>query len=125
MSRRTRRSCVAFGRHLTKTLRDQAFEVLDEDAEIRNLTGGSFRFRARSAATKGYESWFRESWEVFTGLHHELEEVIEVGDGATVISVQRVQGRTRHMKLDTDSAVGGGLDVLELERSCMHRGVHG
>ena len=39
---------------------------------------------------------------MFTGLHHELEEVIDVGDGATVISVQRVQGRTRHMKLDTD-----------------------
>jgi ketosteroid isomerase-like protein len=34
--------------------------------------------------------------------HHELEEVIDVGDGATVMSVQRAQGRTRHMQLDTD-----------------------
>jgi len=39
---------------------------------------------------------------VFTGLHHELEEVIDAGDGETVVSVQRVQGRTRHMELETN-----------------------
>ena len=75
-------------------------EVLDEDAEIRNPQ--EFPLQGPFRGHEGARIWFRESWEVFTGLHHELEEVIEVGDGATVISVQRVQGRTRHMELDTD-----------------------
>lgn len=46
--------------------------------------------------------WAREVWEVFGGVHHEVEEVIDVGDGATVISVQRNKGQTRHMQIDTD-----------------------
>jgi ketosteroid isomerase-like protein len=41
----------------------------------------------------------RENVEV---VRHELEEVIDMGDGATLISVQRAQGRTRHMQIDTD-----------------------
>jgi ketosteroid isomerase-like protein len=36
------------------------------------------------------------------GVHHEVEEVIDLGDDATVVSVQRTQGRTRHMQIDTD-----------------------
>jgi ketosteroid isomerase-like protein len=51
---------------------------------------------------EGARTWAREVWEVFSGVHHEVEEVIDVGDGATVISVQRAQGRTRHMQLDTN-----------------------
>jgi ketosteroid isomerase-like protein len=41
-------------------------------------------------------------WEIFTDLNFEVEEVIDVGDGETVISVQRTRGRTRHMRLDTN-----------------------
>jgi ketosteroid isomerase-like protein len=75
-------------------------EVFDEDVEIRNPP--EFPLQGPFRGHEGTRLWFRESWEVFTGLHHELEEVIDVGDGATVISVQRVQGRTRHMKLETN-----------------------
>jgi ketosteroid isomerase-like protein len=32
-----------------------------------------------------------------------VEEVIDVGDGATVVSVQRTQGRTQHMQIDTNT----------------------
>ena len=84
-------------------------EVFDEDVEIRNPP--EFPLQGPFRGHEGTRLWFRETWEVFTGLHHELEEVIDVGDGATVISVQRTQGRTRHMKLGNQPAVGSGLDV--------------
>jgi ketosteroid isomerase-like protein len=48
-------------------------EVFDEDVEIRNPPElplqGPFHGR------EGVRLWFRDSWEVFTELHHELEEV--------------------------------------------------
>ena len=75
-------------------------EVLDDEAEITNPS--EFPLQGPFRGHEGARIWFRESWEVFSGLHHELEEVIEVGEGATVISVQRVQGRTRHMRLETN-----------------------
>ena len=83
-------------------------EVLDDEAEITNPS--EFPLQGPFRGHEGARIWFRESWEVFTGLHHELEEVIDVGEGATVISVQRIQGRTRHMSRD-QPAVGSGLDI--------------
>jgi ketosteroid isomerase-like protein len=75
-------------------------EFIDEEVEIRNPhelpLQGPFYGHA------GARVWARESWEILDGLHHKLEEIIDVGDGATLISVQRVQGRTRHMQLKTD-----------------------
>ena len=76
-------------------------EAFDEDAEIRNPS--EFPLRGPFHGHEGVRVWARESWEVFTGVHHEVEEVIDVGDGATVVSVQRVQGRTRHMQIDTNT----------------------
>ena len=75
-------------------------EVLDEEVEIRNPP--EFPLQGPFRGHEGARLWAREAWEVFTGLHHELEEVIDAGDGETVVSVQRVQGRTRHMQMDTD-----------------------
>jgi ketosteroid isomerase-like protein len=75
-------------------------EALDEEAEISNPP--EFPLQGPFRGHEGARLWLRESWEVFTGLHHELEEVIDVGDGETVVSVQRVQGRTRHMELETN-----------------------
>jgi integrase len=46
-------------------------------------------------AWKSLPSWYLVAEN--DGLHFELEEVIDAGDGETVLSVQRVQGRTRHM----------------------------
>jgi ketosteroid isomerase-like protein len=75
-------------------------EVFAEDVEIRNPP--ELPLRGPFRGHEGVGLWFRESWEVLIEPHHELEEVIDVGDAATVISVQRAQGRTRHMQLDTD-----------------------
>ena len=76
------------------------FESIDEDVEIRNPR--EFPLQGPFRGHEGARVWAREVWEVLAGLHFELEEIIDLGDGATVISVQRTQGRTRHMELDTN-----------------------
>jgi ketosteroid isomerase-like protein len=63
---------------------------------------GEFPLKGPFHGHEGLRVWASEVWEIFTGVHHEVEEVIDVGDGATVISVQRTQGRTRHMQVDTN-----------------------
>jgi ketosteroid isomerase-like protein len=91
-----RRFWAALDEHPPRLL----LEAIDEDVEIRNPP--EFPLQGPFRGHEGARLWFRESWEVITELHHELVEVINVGDGATVISVQRVHGRTRHMKLETN-----------------------
>lgn len=75
-------------------------EAFDEEAEIRNPP--EFPLQGPFQGHEGVRVWAREVWEVFSGVHHEVEEVIDVGDGATVISVQRTQGRTRHTQFGTN-----------------------
>jgi ketosteroid isomerase-like protein len=80
-------------------------EFLDEEAEIRNPP--EFPLQGPFRGHEGARLWAREVWEVFTGVHFELEEVIDAGDGETVVSVRRTQGRTRHMQLDTNMQWAG------------------
>jgi ketosteroid isomerase-like protein len=75
-------------------------ELLDEEAEIRNPP--EFPLQGPFRGHAGARVWAREVWEVFSGLQFELEEVIDTGDGETVVSVQRTKGRTRHMQMDTN-----------------------
>ena len=75
-------------------------DLFDEEAELRNPS--EFPLQGPFHGHEGVRVWAREVWEVFNGVHHEVDEVIDVGDGATVISVQRSQGRTRHMEIDTE-----------------------
>jgi ketosteroid isomerase-like protein len=75
-------------------------ELFDEEVEIRNPP--EFPLQGPFRGHAGVRIWAREVWEVFSGLHFELEEVIDTGDGETVVSVQRTTGRTRHMQVDTN-----------------------
>ncbi len=75
-------------------------ELFDEEVEIRNPP--EFPLQGPFRGHAGVRIWAREVWEVFSGLHFELEEVIDTGDGETVVSVQRTTGRTRHMQMDTN-----------------------
>ena len=75
-------------------------ELFDEEVEIRNPP--EFPLQGPFRGHAGVGIWAREVWEVFSGLHFELEEVIDTGDGETVVSVQRTKGRTRHMQMDTN-----------------------
>jgi ketosteroid isomerase-like protein len=75
-------------------------DLVDEEAEIRNPS--EFPLKGPFRGHDRVRVWARKVWEIFGGVHHEVEEVIDVGDGATVITVQRSQGQTRHMQIDTD-----------------------
>jgi ketosteroid isomerase-like protein len=71
-----------------------------ERIEIRNPA--SFPNRGPYRGHEGVDEWMVDTWEVIDELHFEVDEIIDVGDGETVVSVQRTMGRTRHMQLDTD-----------------------
>jgi ketosteroid isomerase-like protein len=48
----------------------------------------------------GVRKWATDVWEVFSEFHNEVEEVIEVGDGETVVTLVRTTGRMRHTGLE-------------------------
>ena len=80
--------------------RQLRLDLCDEQIEIRNPA--TFPVADEYHGHDGVRQWATEVWEVFSELHHELEELIEIGDGGTVISVQRTQGRMRHTELEVD-----------------------
>ena len=49
-------------------------DLFDEEAEIRNPS--EFPLQGPSYGHEGVRVWAREVWEVFGGVHHEVEEVI-------------------------------------------------
>jgi ketosteroid isomerase-like protein len=67
------------------------------DIEMSNPP--QFPNRGPYRGREGIQRWHADTWEVFTGLRHELGEVIAAGDGETVVSVQRTEGRMRHIDL--------------------------
>jgi ketosteroid isomerase-like protein len=73
-------------------------DLLDEEIEVRNPPG--FPVAEEYDGHDGARRWAAEVWEVFSEFHHDVEEVIEVGDGETVVSVQRLKGRMRHSGLE-------------------------
>jgi ketosteroid isomerase-like protein len=75
-------------------------ELFDEDVELRNPP--DFPLRGPFHGHEGVQRWAAEVLEVIDGLHHVIEEITEAGDGKTVVSVQRTQGRMRHTQLPLD-----------------------
>jgi ketosteroid isomerase-like protein len=80
--------------------RQLRLDLIDEEIELRNPA--EFPVADEYHGHDGVRQWATEVWEVFSELHHELEELIEAEDGETVVSVQRTQGRMRHTGLDVD-----------------------
>ena len=75
-------------------------ELCDERIEISNPA--SFPNRGPYRGHNGVHEWMVDTWEVIDEPHHEVEEVIDVGDGETVVSVQRTTGRMSHSQLNVD-----------------------
>ena len=75
-------------------------DLCDQRIEIRNPP--EFPVGTVFHGHDGVRQWGVEIWEVFDGLHNELVELIEAGDGETVISVQRTQARMRYTGLEVD-----------------------
>jgi ketosteroid isomerase-like protein len=77
--------------------RQLRLDLFDERIELRNPP--EFPVADQYHGHDGVRRWAIEVWEVFSELHHHVEEIIEGGDGETVVSVQRTQGRMRHTGL--------------------------
>jgi hypothetical protein len=77
-----------------------SIHLFDEGIELWNAP--EFPVTGPYRGHDGVRQWASEQWEVFSGLHHEIEEIIEAPDGETLVSVQRTQGRTRHTDMKTD-----------------------
>ena len=90
-----RRWWEALNKHGTPPL-----ELCDERIEIRNPA--SFPNRGPYRGHDGVREWTIDTWEVIEEPHHEVEEILDVGDGKTVVSVQRTTGRLRHSQLNVD-----------------------
>ena len=79
---------------------DLHLEFFDSEIELRNPS--EFPLRGPFRGHDGVRKWAREIWEVFTDLHNEIEEIVEVDD-ETVVSVQRTHARMRHTQLPADT----------------------
>jgi SnoaL-like domain len=77
---------------------ETSVHLLDEGVEIWNAP--EFPVTGPYRGHDGVRQWAAEQWEVFSGLHHEIEEIIEAPDGETLVSVQRTQGRMTHTDMN-------------------------
>jgi ketosteroid isomerase-like protein len=75
-------------------------ELCDERIEIRNPA--SFPNRGPYRGHDGVHVWMADTWDTTDELHMEVDEIIDVGDGETVVSVQRALGTSRYTRLSTD-----------------------
>jgi ketosteroid isomerase-like protein len=92
-----RRWWAAFNKDGTPPL-----ELCHERIEIRNPA--SFPNRGPYRGHDGVHEWMADTMEVIDELHIEVDEVIDVGDGETVVSVQRTLGVGRYTRLPSDLA---------------------
>jgi ketosteroid isomerase-like protein len=71
-----------------------------EEVEIRNPS--EFPTTGPYFGHDGVRHWETDAWEVIRDLRMDVDELIDVGDGERVISVQTVRGRMRHSDLPAD-----------------------
>jgi ketosteroid isomerase-like protein len=72
-------------------------ELCDERIGIRNPA--EFPNRGPYHGHDGVHQWMADTFDVIDELHMQVEELIDVGDGETVVSVQRVLGSARYTRL--------------------------
>jgi ketosteroid isomerase-like protein len=78
--------------------RRMRLDLCDERIEIKNPA--EFPVAGDYHGHEGLRKWATEVWEVFSEVHNELEEIIEV-DGETIVTVQKTRARMRHTELET------------------------
>ena len=77
---------------------DVPLDLCDQQIELR--TAAEIPVADESRGHDGVRKWATDVWEVFSEFHNEVEEVIEVGDGETVVTLVRTTGRMRHTGLE-------------------------
>jgi ketosteroid isomerase-like protein len=87
---------------------EASIHLLDEAVEIWNAP--EFPITGPYRGRDGVRQWAAEQWEVFSGLHHEIEEIIEAPDGETLVSVQRNAGTHEAHRHEDQRSVGDHMD---------------
>ena len=77
---------------------DVPLDLCDQQIELR--TAAEIPVADEYRGHDGVRKWATDVWEVFSEFHNEVEEVIEVGDGETVVTLVRTTGRMRHTGLE-------------------------
>ena len=72
-------------------------DLCDEQIEMRNPS--RWPVQGPFIGHDGIRQWESDVWEVFSDVRLDVDEVIDVGDGQTVVSVQTVRGHMRHSGL--------------------------
>jgi ketosteroid isomerase-like protein len=81
-----------------------SLELFDEDVVVQNPP--DFPMRGPFRGHHGVQVWADEVWDVFSDIHHEIEEILEAPDGETVVSLQRTQAHMRHTGIAFDVSWG-------------------
>ncbi|MDQ3729059.1 MAG: nuclear transport factor 2 family protein [Actinomycetota bacterium] len=76
-------------------------DLCDEQIEMRNPDG--FPVTGPYHGHEGIRQWAFDTWEVLEDARSEPEEVIEVGDGESVVAVLRLTGVWRHTQLPVET----------------------
>jgi ketosteroid isomerase-like protein len=79
---------------------DVRLDLCDEQIELRTIA--AIPVGDEYLGHDGVRQWANEVWEVFSEFHNELEEIVEGGDGETVVTVLRTKGRMRHTGLEAN-----------------------
>jgi ketosteroid isomerase-like protein len=75
-------------------------ELCDERIEIRMFEG--FPIQGPYHGHDGVRRYVRDTYDVIDELRVVLDEVVDAGDGETVVTAQRARGRASHTQLEVD-----------------------
>jgi ketosteroid isomerase-like protein len=73
-------------------------DLCDKQIELR--TAAEIPVADEYRGHDGVRKWATDVWEVFSEFHNEVEDVIEVGDRETVVTLVHTTGRMRHTGLE-------------------------
>ena len=75
-------------------------ELSHEDVEIGNLP--EFVIQGPYRGHAGIHKWFEESFDVVADRRMDVEDLTELDDGETIVTIQRVSGTSTHTGLAYD-----------------------
>ena len=79
---------------------EPALELCDESVEMSNPD--RFLVRGPYHGHEGIRQWRTDVFDVFDDPHVEVEEILDAGDGETVVMFQRLQGTAKHTRIEVD-----------------------
>lgn len=77
-----------------------SLDLCDEQIEISNPP--QFPVRGTYRGHEGVRRWREDAFDVFDDLRVEVEDVIDAGDGETVVMMLRIAGVASHTRIPID-----------------------